>query len=99
MVSFLACWLPFFLLYPVISLCGPRCENPATGLLLQLFTYTGWANSALNPVIYTVFNPEFRNAFHKIIHFHKYTPFHKLQVSSTYKIRDKKRVTQMFACF
>jgi hypothetical protein len=30
-------------------------------------TWLGYVNSCINPVIYTIFNPEFRKAFKKIL--------------------------------
>ena len=33
----------------------------------QILTWLGYSNSAFNPIIYTIFNSEFRNAFHRIL--------------------------------
>ena len=35
--------------------------------LFILTTWLGYVNSALNPIIYTIFNGEFRKAFKKIM--------------------------------
>lgn len=35
--------------------------------LFILTTWLGYVNSALNPIIYTIFNREFRKAFKKIM--------------------------------
>ncbi|XP_014662729.1 PREDICTED: 5-hydroxytryptamine receptor 1D-like [Priapulus caudatus] len=58
------CWLPFFLLALIAPLCE-RCRIPA--LLFLVFTWLGYFNSALNPIIYTFFNRDFRRAFHRIV--------------------------------
>ena len=61
---FTVCWLPFFLALFVLSLCV-SC-NP-DNFHLQDLTWLGYANSAANPVIYTIFNKDFRRAFWKIL--------------------------------
>ena len=35
--------------------------------VIQFITWLGYANSTLNPIIYTIFNDDFRQAFSKII--------------------------------
>ena len=67
--SFITCWLPFFILALVRPFCGERCRYPP--LLTSVIGWLGFFNSLLNPIIYTVFNPDFRQAFHKIL-FGKY---------------------------
>lgn len=65
MGTFLACWYPFFQLYVISALCGMSCNIP--NLLFDIIFWIGYCNSALNPIIYTVFNRDFRSAFAKII--------------------------------
>ena len=63
--SFIACWLPFFILY----LSGPVLNyfDLVTPVwVFKLFTWLGYINSSCNPIIYTIFNKEFRQAFQKI---------------------------------
>ena len=67
--SFVVCWLPFFILALVRPFCGEKCEIPA--LLTGVIGWLGYFNSLLNPIIYTIFNPDFRSAFRKIL-FGKY---------------------------
>jgi len=72
MGSFIACWFPFFLLYsisPVCPVCEANKESPCCikGWGFSFAFWLGYSNSALNPVIYTVFNNDFRRAFKKIL--------------------------------
>ena len=67
--SFIFCWLPFFILAIVRPFCGDNCHYP--WLLMSIIGWMGYFNSLLNPVIYTIFNPDFRSAFRKIL-FGKY---------------------------
>uniref|UniRef100_A0A674D5W5 D(3) dopamine receptor n=1 Tax=Salmo trutta TaxID=8032 RepID=A0A674D5W5_SALTR len=61
---FLICWLPFFVTHILNTHCR-TCRIPPE--LYSAFTWLGYVNSALNPVIYTTFNIEFRRAFIKIL--------------------------------
>ena len=63
MVSFVGCWLPFFAVYPVSLLTGMEVPEP----LFAVIFWLGYCNSALNPIIYTVFNRDFRRAFRKLL--------------------------------
>ncbi|XP_013789181.1 5-hydroxytryptamine receptor 2A-like [Limulus polyphemus] len=61
---FVACWLPFF----IIALMMPMCHSCNIGpLLFSVFLWLGYANSMLNPIIYTVFSPDFRCAFKRLV--------------------------------
>lgn len=63
--TFIICWLPFFLMYVIMPFCGERCHiGPHVA---QFITWLGYVNSTLNPIIYTVFNLDFRVAFKRII--------------------------------
>ncbi|KAM6937083.1 D(4) dopamine receptor-like [Xenentodon cancila] len=63
--AFLFCWTPFFVLHIMRARCQ-GCYIPAA--LMSVVTWLGYVNSALNPVIYTIFNTEFRNFFKKFLH-------------------------------
>ncbi|XP_059105817.1 D(4) dopamine receptor [Peromyscus eremicus] len=60
--AFLMCWTPFFVVHITRALC-PACFVPPR--LVSAVTWLGYVNSALNPIIYTVFNAEFRRVFRK----------------------------------
>ncbi|KAG8438043.1 hypothetical protein GDO86_008651 [Hymenochirus boettgeri] len=61
---FLFCWTPFFVVHITRALCE-SCYIPEQ--LFSFVTWLGYVNSALNPVIYTIFNTEFRNYFRKVL--------------------------------
>lgn len=64
MGSFIACWLPFFFLYILKAACR-RCVIPGSAFAIAF--WLGYMNSVLNPVIYTIFNKDFRRAFRRIL--------------------------------
>nr|XP_033470972.1 dopamine receptor D4 related sequence [Epinephelus lanceolatus] len=61
---FLACWTPFFVVHVTKVLCH-SCDIGPT--LISVVTWLGYVNSAINPIIYTAFNAEFRTVFHKLL--------------------------------
>lgn len=64
MAAFILAWLPFFVLYVLEALCS-SCVIEHTGFATAF--WLGYCNSALNPIIYTIFNRDFRRAFKKIL--------------------------------
>ncbi|XP_013161983.1 PREDICTED: dopamine D2-like receptor [Papilio xuthus] len=67
---FLFCWAPFFTCSVLDAVCTKFGLSYSPGVTVFIFTtWLGYINSFLNPVIYTIFNPEFRKAFRKILHF------------------------------
>ncbi|XP_002733924.1 dopamine receptor 1-like [Saccoglossus kowalevskii] len=63
MGTFLICWSPFFLMNIIASLCA-TCVSP---ILYATLTWLGYFNSTLNPIIYSIFNKDFREAFARIL--------------------------------
>jgi len=59
---FLFCWLPFF----ILNLYEAYAKNTPI-IVFQILTWLGYFNSCLNPIIYSIFNSEFRNAFKRIL--------------------------------
>ncbi|XP_069160172.1 dopamine D2-like receptor [Procambarus clarkii] len=67
--AFLVCWVPFFTCN-IVDAISKKTQNPSLEPGMAIFvltTWIGYMNSFLNPVIYTIFNPEFRKAFKKIL--------------------------------
>ncbi|CDQ73934.1 unnamed protein product [Oncorhynchus mykiss] len=62
---FVVCWFPFFFSYSLQAICPETCSLPDP--LFKFFFWIGYCNSCLNPVIYTIFNQDFRKAFKKIL--------------------------------
>ncbi|XP_053600720.1 tyramine/octopamine receptor-like isoform X2 [Plodia interpunctella] len=59
MSLFMACWLPFFVMLPVDSLCECVWDT-----FWQWCTWLGYANSAINPLVYAAASPSVRRALH-----------------------------------
>ncbi|EUB64333.1 5-hydroxytryptamine receptor [Echinococcus granulosus] len=62
---FLLCWIPFSVNALVQPFCGKVFVLPTAGG--RFFLWLGYLNSPLNPIIYTVFSPDYRKAFVKIL--------------------------------
>ncbi|XP_064631263.1 alpha-2C adrenergic receptor-like [Lineus longissimus] len=63
MAAFIICWFPFFTLYVIATIFSLHLQEE----VFKFFFWLGYCNSALNPVIYTIFNRDFKMAFHKIL--------------------------------
>ena len=62
---FLVCWTPFFTVNVVTTIY----ELPE--ILFIVATWLGYINSMANPIIYTIFNKQFRAAFKKLLFLEK----------------------------
>nr|WHI92775.1 5-HT receptor 1 [Scylla paramamosain] len=62
--AFVICWLPFFVTALLMPVC-PGCYF--SDVMFSIFLWLGYFNSTLNPIIYTIFSPEFREAFKRIL--------------------------------
>ncbi|KAL0860926.1 hypothetical protein ABMA27_009458 [Loxostege sticticalis] len=60
---FLLCWVPFF----SVNIVAAFCKTCIPDLAFKILTWLGYSNSAFNPIIYSIFNTEFREAFKKIL--------------------------------
>ena len=60
---FLFCWVPFF----TINIIGAFCPSCIPSIVFSIFTWLGYLNSTMNPVIYSIFNTEFRDAFKRVL--------------------------------
>lgn len=63
MGTFLFCWTPFFAINVTAAFCS-TCVPP---IVFNISTWLGYINSVANPIIYPVFNKEFRTAFKRIL--------------------------------
>jgi 5-hydroxytryptamine receptor 1 len=64
--AFVICWLPFFIMALLMPLCPPDlCVF--NKYMVSFFLWLGYFNSTLNPIIYTIFSPEFRQAFKRLL--------------------------------
>ncbi|XP_023665942.1 5-hydroxytryptamine receptor 1B-like [Paramormyrops kingsleyae] len=63
--AYIICWLPFFIYTLLVPICT-SCMYPE---LFDVFTWLGYLNSLINPIIYTMSNEDFKKAFHKLIRF------------------------------
>ena len=63
--TFLVCWMPITLLSTVGSLCR-ECIMVGNVAVFQALLVLAYLNSALNPILYSFLNREFRESFIKI---------------------------------
>ena len=68
MGCFVLCWLPFFLMYIIFPFCVTCSQTDPR--IVNAIVWLGYLNSSLNPVIYTVFNIDFRRSFKRILQGH-----------------------------
>nr|AKQ63052.1 orphan G-protein coupled receptor 48 [Platynereis dumerilii] len=66
MAVFVICWLPFFLMYVIFPFCQSCAEN-TDHRIVNFIVWLGYINSCLNPIIYTIFNIDFRRAFSRLL--------------------------------
>ncbi|XP_050436054.1 dopamine receptor 1-like [Adelges cooleyi] len=66
MGTFLLCWVPFF----CVNIIAAFCKTCIPDAAFKVLTWLGYSNSAFNPIIYSIFNTEFRDAFRRILTTH-----------------------------
>ncbi|XP_022623037.1 5-hydroxytryptamine receptor 2A [Seriola dumerili] len=61
---FVVMWCPFFITNVLVVVCDPAvCDAGLMGGLLNVFVWVGYLSSAVNPLVYTLFNKTYRAAF------------------------------------
>ncbi|OCT56154.1 hypothetical protein XELAEV_18001276mg [Xenopus laevis] len=65
---FVFMWCPFFLTNVASVLCGEdQCDEDVMKMLMDIFVWVGYISSGVNPLVYTLFNKTFRDAFRRYI--------------------------------
>uniref|UniRef100_A0A672S3Q4 Histamine receptor H2a n=1 Tax=Sinocyclocheilus grahami TaxID=75366 RepID=A0A672S3Q4_SINGR len=62
--AFMVCWFPYFTFFTIM---GIRNEDNPPRMVQSVVLWLGYANSALNPVLYTTLNRDFRSAYAKLL--------------------------------
>lgn len=61
---FVVMWCPFFITNVLVVVCDSAvCDATLMGGLLNVFVWVGYLSSAVNPLVYTLFNKTYRAAF------------------------------------
>lgn len=63
---FVVMWCPFFITNVTSALCT-SCDGEVIGRLMEIFVWVGYVSSGINPLVYTLFNKTFRQAFARYI--------------------------------
>lgn len=63
MGAFVVCWFPYFTVFVYRGLRGDEAVNP---VLEAVVLWLGYANSALNPILYAALNRDFRTAYQQV---------------------------------
>ncbi|XP_061096122.1 5-hydroxytryptamine receptor 2B [Conger conger] len=64
---FVVMWCPFFITNVTSALCGAGCDGRVVAQLMEVFVWVGYVSSGINPLVYTLFNRTFRDAFARYI--------------------------------
>ncbi|XP_065149075.1 5-hydroxytryptamine receptor 1F [Paramisgurnus dabryanus] len=62
--AFVICWLPFFIHEVIFNICTSCIRSVQ---MSNFLTWLGYINSLINPLIYTIFNEDFKRAFQRLI--------------------------------
>lgn len=63
---FVVMWCPFFITNITSVLCT-SCDVDVIARLMEIFVWVGYVSSGINPLVYTLFNKTFRQAFTRYI--------------------------------
>ncbi|XP_034035853.1 5-hydroxytryptamine receptor 2B [Thalassophryne amazonica] len=63
---FVVMWCPFFITNITSVLCT-SCDVKIIARLMEVFVWVGYVSSGINPLVYTLFNKTFRQAFTRYI--------------------------------
>ncbi|TRZ22260.1 hypothetical protein HGM15179_004830 [Zosterops borbonicus] len=62
--AFIVCWFPYF---TVFAYRGVQGDSKVKGTPMSIVLWLGYANSALNPILYGTFNRDFRVAYQHLL--------------------------------
>lgn len=62
--AFVVCWFPYFTFFTIM---GIRNEDNPPQTAQSVVLWLGYANSALNPILYATLNRDFRSAYAKLL--------------------------------
>ncbi|CAI4223736.1 unnamed protein product [Auanema sp. JU1783] len=68
-LGFIVCWMPFFVLYLIEVFTPSINESRWFTIINEVFLWLGYSNSVLNPIIYTMYNSDFRRCFRDLLSF------------------------------
>nr|XP_046247217.1 5-hydroxytryptamine receptor 2B [Scatophagus argus]XP_046247218.1 5-hydroxytryptamine receptor 2B [Scatophagus argus] len=63
---FVVMWCPFFITNITSALCT-SCDKDVIKCLMEIFVWVGYVSSGINPLVYTLFNKTYRQAFTRYI--------------------------------
>lgn len=86
-IAFAVCWFPLHTIHYYIYFEAETFRCMSRFLILLSF-WLGHANSALNPVLYVIFNKTFRRAFLQALHIESYS-----SVNSSVRKRSERQLT------
>ncbi|XP_053699558.1 5-hydroxytryptamine receptor 2B [Synchiropus splendidus] len=86
---FVVMWCPFFITNISSVLCT-SCDDDIIAHLMEIFVWVGYVSSGINPLVYTLFNKTFRQAFRRLITFnYRKFPSHGLDRSMNSSQKDR----------
>ncbi|XP_050817751.1 histamine H2 receptor isoform X1 [Gopherus flavomarginatus] len=68
--AFIICWFPYFTVFTYRGMKGDKVDDMSQSIVLWL----GYANSALNPILYAALNRDFRTAYQRLFHCRRVGP-------------------------
>ncbi|VDM61795.1 unnamed protein product [Angiostrongylus costaricensis] len=66
-LGFIVCWMPFFVIYLIEVFATTVNTSNVFRVINEFFLWLGYSNSVLNPIIYTMYNGDFRRCFRDLL--------------------------------
>ncbi|XP_068128937.1 histamine H2 receptor isoform X1 [Hyperolius riggenbachi] len=91
MGAFIICWFPYFTVFTYEGVNDIEVDETASLIVLWL----GYANSALNPILYAALNRDFRTAYQRLLHCRRVGPLsHETPLTLLHIRRPEERTLQ-----